>query len=315
MEYNKAIADFGLDERIEGFYILQSVDSKLDKNGNPYLMITLTDASGSIDSKAWNYAGPIGKECNGKIAKIRGTVREYNGSLQMNIEKIRLPEEGDSYDLSALVPCAPIEADDSYIKLMTLVDSIEDNDYRGICKAIFDKYGEQFKVMPAAKSVHHAFISGLLMHTLNMAETADFFADLYYDVVDRSLLLAGTILHDIAKIHEFAVSELGLATDYTVKGELLGHLVMGASIVSEAARSLNVPEDKSVLLQHMILSHHGNPEYGAAVVPAFVESELLSLIDKVDSRMEIYREVHEEVPAGEFSKKIFALEKRIYHHK
>ena len=152
------------------------------------------------------------------------------------------------------------------------------------------------------------------MHTWTMLRMVDFLAGLYAGTVDRSLLLAGTLLHDLSKAEEFSFSPLGLVTEYSLKGQLLGHLVMGAGAAARAAEELGVPEEKSVLLQHMILSHHGQPEFGAAVVPMCAESELLSLIDTMDSRMEIYREAMEETPEGEFSKRIFALEKRIYHH-
>ena len=152
------------------------------------------------------------------------------------------------------------------------------------------------------------------MHTGNMLKLADFLSDLYADTVDRSLLLAGTFAHDLQKESEFALSQLGLVTDYTVKGQLLGHLVMGAQEIAEISALLTIPEDKSVLLQHMVLSHHGEPEYGAAVKPVCAESELLSYIDMIDSHMEIYKENLDGLSPGEFSGRIFALDKRIYRH-
>ena len=147
-----------------------------------------------------------------------------------------------------------------------------------------------------------------------MARTAQTMADLYVGVVDRSLLVAGTILHDFAKCEEFEISNMGLVTDYSVKGQLLGHLVMGAQAVAQAGREVGVPEEKSVLLQHMILSHHGEPEFGAAVRPMCAESELLHIIDLMDSRMEIYRETLGEMESGTFSQRIFALGKKVYKH-
>jgi 3'-5' exoribonuclease len=147
-----------------------------------------------------------------------------------------------------------------------------------------------------------------------MLQTADFLAGMYRSVIDRNLLIAGTLLHDFAKCKEFTTSSLGLVTDYSMKGQLLGHLVMGAHEVANIAAELKIPEEKSVLLQHLILSHHGEPDFGAAVRPMCAEGELLSYIDMIDSRMEIYRETLEEIPAGEFSKRIFALDRRIYHH-
>ncbi|MBO2528197.1 MAG: CMP-binding protein, partial [Clostridiales bacterium] len=139
-------------------------------------------------------------------------------------------------------------------------------------------------------------------------------AAIYADTVDRDLLLAGTLLHDFAKEEEFSFSELGLVTEYSRKGKLLGHLTMGAQEIAEIAKEKDIPEEKSVLLQHMLLSHHGEPEFGAAVRPQCAESELLSLIDMIDSRMEIYRETFASVPVGEFSPRVFALDKTIYHH-
>ena len=162
--------------------------------------------------------------------------------------------------------------------------------------------------------MHHSFLSGLLMHTYNMLRAADFLAGLYPEVIDRNLLLTGTLLHDFAKEREFVFSDLGIVTEYSTAGQLLGHLVMGAQEVADVARELAIAEEKSLLLQHLLLSHHGEPDFGAAVRPMCAEAELLSYIDLIDSRMEIYAETLPGVPAGGFSQRIFALEKKIYHH-
>ena len=193
--------------------------------------------------------------------------------------------------------------------------SIQDQDYRAVCQKLLEKNSKCFRTLPGGKSMHHSFINGLLMHTLYMARTAEYLAGLYNDVVDRDLLLAGTILHDVAKCREFVTSPLGLVTEYSIPGELLGHLVMGAQAVAETSKELGAPEEKSLLLQHMLLSHHGDPEFGAAVRPACAEAALLSLIDLMDSRMEIYKETMEETEPGHFSKRVFALDKKIFRHK
>lgn len=132
---------------------------------------------------------------------------------------------------------------------------------------MLERHLETFRSIPAAKSVHHSFLSGLLMHTANMLCLADFLAGQYSQIIDRSLLLTGTLLHDFAKEKEFTFSQLGVVTDYSRKGQLLGHLVMGAQEIAQVAAELGTPEEKSLLLQHMILSHHGEPEFGAAVKP------------------------------------------------
>ena len=314
MEYNKWIADFQTGDEVEGFYVLKTAASKISNSGKPFLSASLADRSGAIETKMWDYAGPVGTADEGSVVKIRGTVSEFRGSLQLILSRIRPVQEGDRYSLGDLVPVAPVDVDEAWQELMGLVDGLEDRDYAAVCRRVLERYGERFRTVPGGKSMHHSFVSGLLMHTLYMVRTADYLAGLYRDVVNRDLLLAGTLLHDAAKCDEFVTSPLGLVTEYSVKGQLLGHLVMGAQEVASAAKELNVPEEKSVLLQHLLLSHHGDPEFGAAVRPVCAESELLSLIDMMDSRMEIYQEALEDVPAGSFSKRVFALDKKVFRH-
>lgn len=301
-------------ESFTGFYILKNVFLKVTNSGKPYLSCSLADASMMIEAKVWDYAGPIGPADEGKVAKIQGVMQEFKGAPQIKVERIRLASEQDPYDLADLVPVAPIDRDAAFHRLETLVESFSDEDYKAVCRAFLRRHGEALKKLPAAKSVHHSFVGGLLMHTIYMLETAEFLAGLYAGIIDRSLLLAGTLLHDIAKLQEFVVSDLGMVTEYSVKGQLLGHLVMGAQEAAEICRELNVSEEKSVLLQHMLLSHHGQPEFGAAVVPMCAEAELLNYIDNIDAKMEIYRENLEKTQPGAFSPRIFALEKKIYNH-
>lgn len=314
MEYGKCIADWMIGDEVEGFYLLKSAAARTTAAGKPFLNLTVADRSGTLDGVIWDYGGPVGAADEGCAVKLRGRVSEYRGTRQLVVERIRTAGEGDHVDVSALVPTAPVDGEAEWAYVCGLVASLEDADYAAISREMLRRHEGELRRIPAAKSVHHSFLGGLLMHTANMLRIADFLAAQYGETVDRSLLLAGTLLHDLAKDREFSFSPLGLAVDYSVKGQLLGHLVMGAQEVAALAAELGVPEEKSVLLQHMILSHHGEPEFGAAVRPQCAESELLSLIDMIDSRMEIYRTALAEVPEGEFSGRIFALEKKIYHH-
>ena len=314
MEYDKRIADMIPGDAVEGFYLLKAAAIKTSTSGSQYLNAVLSDVSGSIETKVWNYPGPIGAADEGKIVKIRGTGASFRGAPQLSVERIRLAQEADHYDLTALIPSAPMDAEEMLRSAEALIASLRDDDYRAICTEMLARHLDAFRSIPAAKSVHHSFLNGLLMHTGNMMKIADFLAELYADTVDRDLLLAGTFLHDFAKEEEFSFSELGLVTEYSTKGRLLGHLTMGAQEIAEIAKEKGIPEGKSVLLQHMILSHHGEPEFGAAVRPQCAESELLALIDLIDSRMEIYRETFASVPEGKFSQRVFALDKMIYHH-
>ncbi len=313
MEYNVPVSAMALNDEIEGFYILKSANPKVTANGKPFLTGALSDRTGVMEMKVWDYAGPLTAADEGKVVKVRGTVGEFRGTPQFTASRIRLAAD-DQVDPASLVPTAPIDREAAMAALQKLAASIEDEDYRAVAEAMLERHGQALERIPAAKSVHHAFLGGLLMHTANMMKLADFLAELYRDTIDRSLLLAGTLLHDMAKEQEFVFSQLGLATDYSVKGQLLGHLVMGAQEAARVAETLHVPEEKSVLLQHLILSHHGEPEFGAAVRPLCAEAELLSLIDAVDSRMEIYRETYDTMDAGTFSPRIFALEKKVFKH-
>lgn len=283
MEYDLPVAQMARGDDIEGFYVLKSAFSKVANNGKPFLNLTLSDRTGAVDAKVWDYPGPIGAADEGKVVKIRGSVSEFRGALQVTVERIRLAGEDDRYDVTALVPTAPIDGEAMYASVEALLDSITDADYKAVCRELLRRHSESFHTIPAAKSVHHGFLHGLLMHTGNMMQLADFLAGMYADTVDRSLLL--------------------------------GHLVMGAQEIAEIAKELDVPEEKSVLLQHLVLSHHGEPEFGAAVRPVCAESELLSYIDMIDSRMEIYCEVLGATPLGGFSDRVFALDgKKLYHH-
>lgn len=315
MEYNKNVKDMVPGDKVEGFYILKEAYQKISSNGKPFLSAVIADKTGTMDVKVWDYAGPVGtQEDVGKIIKIRGDVSEFKGNPQLSLSNIRMALPEDNCDTVRLVAAAPIDKDGTVRKVRALVDSMEDPDYRQVARTMLERHLETFASIPAAKSVHHSFLSGLLMHTANMMAMADFLSGQYASVIDRSLLLSGTLLHDFAKEIEFRFSDLGIVTDYSVKGQLLGHLVMGAQEVAQVCAELGTPEEKSLLLQHMILSHHGEPEYGAAVKPMFAEAELLSYIDMVDSRMEIYAELLPSVAEGSFSSRVFALDKRIYHH-
>ena len=312
MEYNKHIAEMVVGEEVEGFYILNDPENRLDSRGKPYMSAKLSDYSGSIPIKIWDYEGPFRAEDAGCIVKIRGRVTEFKGRPQLTVSRIRESTDDDEFDRSALVQTAPIDTAGAMEEIRSIISGITDPDYRAVCETLLEEHLSSFRTIPAAKSVHHSFVSGLLMHTLNMMRTAVFLAGLYADTIDRDLLLAGTFAHDIKKDEEFTLSPLGLVQEYSTSGRLIGHLVLGAQCTADVCRRLNVPEEKSLLLQHMILSHHGTPEFGAAVVPMTPEAELLSYIDLIDSRMEIYREQLASVPPGGFSGNIFALDKRIY---
>ena len=186
MEYDLPVAQMARGDDIEGFYVLKSAFSKVANNGKPFLNLTLSDRTGAVDAKVWDYPGPIGAADEGKVVKIRGSVSEFRGALQVTVERIRLAGEDDRYDVTALVPTAPIDGEAMYASVEALLDSITDADYKAVCRELLRRHSESFRTIPAAKSVHHGFLHGLLMHTGNMMQLADFLAGMYADTVDRS---------------------------------------------------------------------------------------------------------------------------------
>lgn len=306
-----------LNDSIKGYYLLQDARVGTAKTCNDYLNMCLADRAGAIGGNQWDYCKSVTPADTGEIVYVEGTVTSYKDQLQIKVDAIRKAydyEKDAEFVLADLIPVAPIDPVEAMKRIDQAIVNMYDTDYQAICLGVLDEYRSLFRTIPAAKSIHHSFKYGLLMHTVNMVELATFVADLYGDFINRDLLIAGAIVHDIGKIHEFALSPYGLVTEYTTEGSLLGHLQIGAQKISEICTELKMPWDKVMLLEHMVLSHHGKPEYGSAVAPKCVESELLACIDMIDSRAEIYSENLAKISTGEFSRKVFALGKKIYKH-
>lgn len=299
-------------------YIIQDVRVGTTKNDSKYLSVTLKDSSGTIPAIMWNFCDLISEKDEGKTVYAEGTVNCYKDSLQIKLAHIQIinPEDLNMYgvNISDLVSVAPIDVDNTILYLDWVIQSMTDEDYKAICREMLNRYYNQIKVMPAAKSVHHSFRSGLLMHTANMLRLADYVSNIYSEAINRDLLLSGVFLHDFGKIKEFTVNELGLVTDYSTVGQLMGHSIICAEEIAEVGKLLNISEEKVLLLKHLVISHHGQPEFGAAVKPMCIEAELLSCVDMIDSRVEIYSEATANLDPGEFTAKIFALDKRVFKH-
>ena len=196
MEYNKSIAQMHTGDDVEGFYLLKDAYLKTSSAGKPFLSAVLADRTGTIDIKVWDYSGPVGADPAqiGKAVKIRGTVSEFKGAPQITVALIRMAETTDVYDVSNLVPVAPIDPEAALEDVRGLISSMTDSDYRRVAETMLERHLEAFRKIPAAKSVHHSFLSGLWMHTGNMLKAADFLSRLYSNVIDRSQLPAARAL-------------------------------------------------------------------------------------------------------------------------
>lgn len=300
--------------RVDGFALVVSCEKKTSKTGSHYLDIRLSDKTGEITAKRWDFhEGDLLPEVN-TIVKIRGVLSEYNGNPQLKIELMRLPTEADEVNEADFIPSAEYASRYMMDQIRARVDGFKDKDLRMIVGYILDKYGEDMLNCPAAFRLHHAIKGGLLMHTLSIVRLCDAVIELYPSV-DGELLVAGAILHDVCKTDEFILSKSGLVNSYSKEGQLLGHLVMGAMEVEKAAKELDADFDTAVLLEHMLISHHGEPEFGVAVRPCILEAEILAQLDNLDAKVYEIENALKDTNPGDFSAKQWALnDRRFYNH-
>ena len=296
--------------RYEGFLLVRSADQREGKTGGKYLDMNLTDKTGEVNCKLWD--GTVPPPPTGSVIKVRGLVQEYNGRKQLRIEKMRMSTEADGVDLSLLVPCAPEKPDAYLARIEATIDAFASEDLKKIVREMLRLAGDNLTWFPAAQRLHHAERTGLLHHTCSMLNTAEHIIAAY-PFLKGDLLRAGVILHDLSKIDEMKSDTLGNVTDYTREGLLIGHLVRGVAKLAQAAQNVGVIGEIVVLLEHMIISHHGIPEYGSPKPPMFPEAEVLNWIDTLDARMNEMEGIMARVPAGAFSEKIWSLDRRMYH--
>ena len=306
----KEIGNNGL---VEGYAVVKQCDKKMAKNGNAYLDLVLSDKEGEIFAKLWDYNEVShGKYEANMFIKVRGQISQYNGNDQLRVERIRPVIDEDGVDISDYVKSADYSGEDMYNHLVSLVNNFNDEDLKKIVSYLLNENKEKMLYFPAAFRLHHAIRCGLLMHTTSIVKLCEGVCKVY-PFVNRELLISGAILHDIAKTVEFDVGETGIASGYTVEGNLIGHLVMGAMMVKEASVKLSIDKEKSMLLQHMIISHHGEPDFGAAVRPLFLEAELLSQLDSMDATVYEIMDAVGNVQKGEFTNRLWALDDRKFY--
>ncbi|MDO5014649.1 MAG: HD domain-containing protein [Clostridia bacterium] len=291
-------------ELYEGYALITNCEIKTSKKTR--LSAILNDSSGKIDAVMWD---PTQTFENKTVVYVRGTYNTYNGSPQFQLEQIRNIREDESVDVSTLIPSVSQNPEELYEKCLKYADSLEDEDYSKLCTFLLKEHREKFLVAPAAIKLHHALRGGLLLHILTMAEVANKICEIY-PVIDKSLLISGALLHDIGKLYEIDYDDYGLADSYTTDGQLVGHLVRGANIIRTAGKKMEIKESKIRLLEHMILSHHGVPEYGAAVLPKTLEAYVLSAIDNLDATIYEFVDALKDVAEKDFSSNLWFLENR-----
>jgi 3'-5' exoribonuclease len=269
-------------------FVVASKQVKPKKNGEPYLALTLSDRTGQIDAKMWdNVADAIDTFDQDDFVKVRGLINKYNSRFQLTLYKIR-PAGESEVDFEDYLPKCPRDVDELWRTLCEFVAGFQDANLRGLIQSFINdpQISKAYRTAPAAKTLHHAYIGGLLDHVVSLFKLCDLAAR-NYPQIDRDLLLSGAFLHDIGKIHELTYAR---SFNYSNRGQLLGHMIIELEMLQAKLRELpGFPEDLKMLLEHMIISHHGHYEFGSPKLPMFPEALMLHYLDDLDSKMEAMR--------------------------
>ena len=284
------------------------------KSNRSWLHLDLADRSGSIAAKMWdNFADLVELFDRDDIVKIRGRAKLYNDQIELTIEQIQ-PASEHEYDLADFLPHTKEDVEKLYARVRETAASVKNPWIRKLLASVVDDPAiePKLKRAPAAMTMHHAFLGGLLEHVVSLLRLADRVAP-HYPILHRDLLLTGVILHDIGKVRELAWD---VGFEYTVEGQLLGHINMGVALVEKTIDSLpGFPSRLRTLVVHMILSHHGKLEFGSPKVPMIPEALVLNFVDDLDAKMqavanEFAKCVREGKAADELTGKVWALDQR-----
>ena len=274
---------------VDDIFVLSKKTMAQKRDGNNFLNIILSDKTGNIKGVIWDRVDEISAgTASGDFVQVQGTVSEYKEVLQFVVKNLT-SIAADSVNPSDFLPATRRDIDKMFLRLLKITASLEAGHLKKLFEAFFNDmdFVRKFKNAPAAKKMHHAYIGGLLEHTLSMALLADRIVG-HYSGVDRDLLIAGVILHDIGKIREF---DYKYSIDYSDEGRLLSHIVIGIMILDEKLKEVeDFPQDQAVLLRHMIVSHHGTREFGSPEPPKTIEAVLLNYIDEIDAKVKGIRD-------------------------
>lgn len=283
------VGEINAGEKLDDIFILSEKSMSQKKDGNNFLNITLGDKTGRIKGVIWDDVDQISqKTSQGDFVHVHGTVSKYKGVLQAVVKGME-PVSPEDVEPADYLPATDRNIETMFERLLQVAATIKTGCLKELFKAFWNdkEFVNKFKTAPAAKKMHHAYIGGLLEHTLSVALLADKVAG-HYSGIDRDLLISGAILHDIGKILEF---DYKTSIDYSDQGRLLNHIVIGLEILDEKIESVkNFPEEKALLLKHMIVSHHGQREFGSPEPPKTIEAVLLNYIDDIDSKVNGIRE-------------------------
>ena len=284
------IADIKPNQDVVSLFVAADKQLRTARNGSFYLNLKLSDKTGEVVGRMWEKAEAAASLFQaGDIIFVRGRSELYQDKLQLNVAEI-LPVPAGGFDPADFLPVCPFDRDALFEQLNKLISNMAEGPLRRLCTEILGDASlmARFKIAPAAKSMHHAYLGGLLEHTLSLV-TLVYRISNHYPDLDRDLLMTGALLHDIGKIDEFVYDT---HIDYSDAGRLVGHMVLGTEILDEKIRSIEgFPRETALVLKHLILSHHGEAQFGAVKLPASKEAFALHLADDLDAKMTALRRI------------------------
>lgn len=304
-------------EEFVGFYLIKESEVKQTNTTPPkdFMNITLSDASGQVPAKIWD-ASESDKE-NFKaltLVKVQGITQLYREKLQVKINRIRKSTAEDGVTLTDFVRAAPVDPEALVARIHAVKDSIADDEIRTIVNYCLDKAGDRLLHSPAAKSHHHAYYAGLAYHIVRMLELGAFICG-QRPFLNADLVMAGIILHDIAKPEEM-VSELGIVSDYSNPGKLIGHISLASLWIAEAAyrSGIDATSERVMALQHLVLSHHNLGEWGSPVQPQIAEAVALHYIDSLDAKLQMIEDALDTTGSHEdWTPQVRGLENKAFY--
>lgn len=311
---SKLLYEYELDENFDLFLLIESCQVRTAKNGKNFLALTFQDKSGKMDGKFWDASEEDGERFkSGTIVEVSGKRELYQGQDQLRIFSMHPSQE--PMDPADFMTSAPLSKQEMIQLFASFIEDIEQPDINQLVRHLLNKYSQSYFSGPAAKKLHHAFEGGLAFHTLSILSLARSVLEYYGQHgihIDASLLYGGAILHDLGKVKELTGS---IGTEYTLEGNLIGHIVIADEEISKACHELKIDENQEsiLLLKHMILSHHGQLEYGSPVRPRLLEAEILHSLDDLDASIIQISDALEKTQAGDFTSRLFGMDNRSFY--
>ena len=304
------IVHYGIGEIVDTYMYIKTSTKAVASNGKPFLTLILADKTGEIEAKLWDVSANDEKAYVAETTvKVQGEVQNFRGRSQLKIRQIRLTTDADGVKTADLIQTAPFSQEEMLEKITQYIFEMTNPNIQRVTRFLLKKYQDDFLVFPAATKNHHEFMSGLAYHVVSMLDLAKAIATLYPSL-NKDLLYAGVILHDLGKVMELSGP---VSTVYTVEGNLLGHITIMITEIGKAADELDIKAEEIMILQHLVLSHHGKAEWGSPKPPLVREAEVLHYIDNIDAKINMMDRALEKVKPGEFTERVFALDNRSFY--